>query len=70
MSNPIQLTPVDQPVQARAQLTPEQVQSLISVIASVDPAVIALPEGKTFADVRTFHLVRHGDKAALMVSIA
>lgn len=71
MSNPIQLTPVAQPIVTRAQLTSEQVQSLISVIASADPAVIVLPEGKTFADVRTFHFTRVGeDKAHLSVSIA
>lgn len=35
-------------------IDPEQLQALISLLASSDPAIVQLPEGKTFADVQTF----------------
>lgn len=39
---------------ATKRITAEQLQALISLLASSDPAVVQLPEGKTFADVQRF----------------
>jgi hypothetical protein len=36
------------------RISSEQLQSLISLLVSSDPAAVQLPEGKTFADVRRF----------------
>lgn len=57
----IELTPVTQPLQARTNVTAEQVSALITVIASADPAVIALPEGKQYSDVSRFMLIVQPD---------
>jgi hypothetical protein len=66
MINPIQLEiiepqpqpePVAPPVMATSQITTEQVQALIQLIASADPAVIILPEGKQFADIKAFQVI-------------
>lgn len=62
----IELTPVAQPVQARAQLTAEQVASLVTLIASADPAVIALPEGKEYTDVSRFLLIVQPDGKGML----
>jgi hypothetical protein len=39
------------------QISSEQLQALISLLVSSDPAVVQLPEGKTFADVRRFAVI-------------
>jgi hypothetical protein len=36
------------------RISSEQLQALISLLASSDPAVVQLPESKTFADVKRF----------------
>jgi hypothetical protein len=36
------------------RISAEQLQALISLLSSSDPAVVQLPEGKTFADVKRF----------------
>jgi hypothetical protein len=65
MANPIQLElvepqplppPPTPPVMARSQITSEQVQALITLIASANPVLIVLPEGKSFADVKGFNV--------------
>ena len=65
MSNPIQLelvqpTPIPPPptppVMARSQINELQVQALISLIATADPAIIILPEGKQFTDIKGFNV--------------
>jgi hypothetical protein len=39
---------------ATKRIAAEQLQALISLLAYSDPAVVQLPEGKTFADVQRF----------------
>ena len=65
MANPIQLEIVEpQPVppppappeMARSQINEAQVQALIALIASADPALIVLPEGKAFSDIKGFNV--------------
>lgn len=65
MANPIQLElvepqPIPQPpalpVMARSQINEQQVQALITLIASADPALLILPEGKQFSDVKGFNV--------------
>jgi len=55
MSDPIQLeiTPV---TIARSELTAEQVNALISIIASSQPSIIEFPADKSYAQVKTFTL--------------
>jgi hypothetical protein len=52
MSNTVTLTPVAQPVQARASLTAEQVNALKAVLSSAN--VIVLPAEKTVNDITNF----------------
>ena len=65
MTDPIQLQLVEpQPIpappvipdRARTQITAEQLQALITLLASATPALIVLPEGKQFADVKRFNV--------------
>jgi len=65
MATPIQLELVEpQPVppppvipdRARTQIDATQLQALISLLASADPALIVLPEGKQFTDVKRFNV--------------
>lgn len=65
MPNPIQLeivapqpipAPPTPPVMARSQINAEQLQALISLIASANPALVVLPDNKTFADVKGFNV--------------
>jgi len=44
------------PVTARAQITAAQVTALITLIASADPAIITLPDGLQFTQVKRFNL--------------
>ena len=62
----IQLTPITQPLQARTNVTAEQVSALIAVIASANPAVIALPEGKEYSDVSRFMLIVQPDGKGML----
>jgi hypothetical protein len=62
----IQLTPIVQPTVARTQVTAEQVASLITAIASANPAVLTLPEGKAYADVSRFMLIVRPDGAGML----
>lgn len=63
MTDPIQLQLVEPqplppppviPDRARTQITAEQLQALITLLASANPALIVLPEGKQFTDVKRF----------------
>lgn len=65
MANPIELqivtpqpipTPPTPATMARSQINAEQLQALISLIASANPALIVLPENKTFADIKGFNV--------------
>lgn len=62
-ANPIQLTdletkdfigpkPPDQETGSSAPIDNNQVQALISLIASSDPGILVLPEGKSFTDIK------------------
>jgi hypothetical protein len=62
-ANPIQLTdletkdfigpkPPDQETGSTAAIDNNQVQALISLIASSDPGILVLPEGKSFTDIK------------------
>ena len=48
--------PVPKPFAVK-RISPEQLQALISLLVSSDPAAVQLPEGKTFADVRRFAVI-------------
>lgn len=52
MANPIALTPVATPVQARATLTADQVTAFQTLLGG--SGLVTLPEGKTIADVQQF----------------
>jgi hypothetical protein len=63
MANPIQLQlvqsqpvppPPAPPITARSQINEAQVQALIGLLASSDPQLVILPEGKQFTDVKSF----------------
>jgi hypothetical protein len=65
MANPIQLeiiepqpipAPPTPPVMARSQISAEQLGALINLIAAADPAIIVLPSGKQFSDVKGFNV--------------
>jgi len=65
MPNPIELelvtpqpipAPPAPPTMARSQINAEQLQALISLIANANPALVVLPNGKTFADVKGFNV--------------
>lgn len=65
MPNPIELEltmpeapviPAPRPFAAK-RINAEQLQSLISLLASANPVIVQLPEGKTFADVQRFSVV-------------
>jgi hypothetical protein len=65
MINPIELqleppqpipAPPVMPDRARTQITAEQLQALIALLASANPALIVLPEGKQFIDVKRFNV--------------
>jgi hypothetical protein len=45
--------PTPRPFAAK-RISGEQLQALISLLASANPAIIQLPEGKSFADVQRF----------------
>lgn len=53
---PEPLPPPVIPEFARTEIDEQQVQALISLIASADPALIILPEGKQFSDIRGFNV--------------
>ncbi len=68
MSTPVTLTPVPAPVQARAALTAEQVSAFQSLLGG--SGLVALPEGKTIADVAQFMIaVQPNGGGFLSVSI-
>lgn len=52
MANPIALTPVAAPVQARATLNAEQVTAFQTLLGG--SGLVTLPAGKTIADVTQF----------------
>lgn len=56
MPNPIELEPVDPENIMRSKISPEQLQSFISLIANTDPSLLILPSGKTFTDVKRFNV--------------
>jgi len=62
----ITLTPTPQPLNARTNVTAEQVASLITAIASANPAVLTLPEGKEFSDVSRFMLIVHPNGGGML----
>lgn len=62
----ITLTPTVQPIIAHTNVTAEQVASLITAIASANPAVLALPDGKAYADVSRFMLIVRPDGAGML----
>jgi hypothetical protein len=55
MANPVTLTPVAAPVQARASLNAEQVTAFKTLLGG--SGLITLPEDKTIADVQQFLVV-------------
>ena len=42
-----------------SELTPEQLQNFISILANSNPPLISLPEGKTFSDIQKFSIIVH-----------
>jgi hypothetical protein len=44
------------PERARTQINEQQVQALISLIASANPALVILPESKQFSDIKGFNV--------------
>ena len=62
MADTIQIETIpDQPANipfelGRSLINAEQVQALITLIASANPPVVALQEGKTWADLKGFHV--------------
>jgi hypothetical protein len=71
MPNPIALQPVVQAprvIPARAELTPEQLEAFQTLLSS--SSLLALPEGKTIADLVQFGVAVLPDgKAILQVAI-
>ena len=52
MPEPVTLTPIISPLQARANLTPEQLASFQSLLAG--SGILPLPDGKNFSDIVSF----------------
>jgi hypothetical protein len=52
MANPVTLTPVAQPIQARASLSAEQVAAFQALLEGAN--LITLPEGKSAKDIVNF----------------
>lgn len=62
MSAPITptiVTPPTPPTRASAAATAEQMTALIGLVAAADPAIVALPVGKTWNDVKRLSAVKH-----------
>jgi hypothetical protein len=71
MSDPIQLQilPTLAPIVARSQVNEAQVNALISLIATADPAIIELPSGKGYTDIKNFSLNIHPSGSRGMISV-
>jgi len=71
MSDPIQLQilPAVAPIVARSQVDAAQIGALISLIALANPAIVELPSGKSYADIKSFSLNIHPSGSKGMISV-
>jgi hypothetical protein len=78
MPNPIELELIPQqpipapptpPVIARSEIDNEQLQTLISIFANANPALVILPEGKTFLEVKGFNVRVNDDGSGVVTAI-
>lgn len=61
MNTTIQINNAQKTTVANTSLTSEQIAALISVISSANPAILVLPEGKAFTDIKRFSIFVNDD---------